>query len=179
MAKVDYKHIFIFSILSMIILYILMITEVNEYMDMISEIQNYKINYFKNLQNKFNLKNIIIFGMLFPLCWIVLYYYIIYKKKTLLEGFLFMSLWTFSWDICLFSCFDKATPYFLLLLYDTFIVAGGSMLISQYIIYNYYDILKNYTILLFIIFLLTMFWFFYECYKYNPDLSNINGIALF
>ena len=75
----------------MSVLYILMITEVNEYMNMISKIQNYKMNCFKNLQNKFNLKNIIIFGLLFPLCWIVIYYYVIYKKKTLLEGFLFVS----------------------------------------------------------------------------------------
>lgn len=42
--KIDYKSVIIFCILSMSILYLLMLTELNEYMDMISEIQGYKVN---------------------------------------------------------------------------------------------------------------------------------------
>jgi len=53
------------------------------------------------------------------------------------------------------------------------------MVISQYILYNYYDILKKYIPLFFIFYILTMVWFFYEIYKYNPDLSNIKGIVKF
>jgi hypothetical protein len=156
-----------------------MLTELFSYLDMLSEIQNYKINCFKNLQNNFNLKNIIIFGLLFPLCMILFYFFIIVPKKSLLTGFIVMVVWCLNWDICLFSCFDKAAPYFLLLLYDFIVVAGGSVLISQYLLYNYYDILKNYTLLIFIIFLFSFYLFCYACYKYNPDLSNIKGVALF
>lgn len=90
-----------------------------------------------------------------------------------------MSLWTFSWDLCLFVLFDKATPHLLLLLYDTFIVAGTNIIISQYIFYNYYNFLKNNLILLFLFFLITFCLFYYSFYKYNPDLSNIKGIVLF
>jgi hypothetical protein len=156
-----------------------MLTELKQYMNMITDIQGYKMNALKDLNNNINLKNLIIFGLMFPLCCIIIYYYIVIPRKSLLEGYLFMSLWTLSWDICLFSCFDKANQYLLLLLYDTFIVGGCSVLFAQYIVYNYYNYIKKYTILIFILWLLSFYLFIYKCYMYNPDLSNIKGVVLF
>jgi len=101
------------------------------------------------------------------------------QKKNIFEGYLFVAFLTIMWDIALFSCFDKAVNHLPVLLYDIFIVGAGGMLISQYIIYNYYDILKKNIPLLFILYLLSMIWFFYSWYKYNPDLSNIKRIVFF
>jgi hypothetical protein len=156
-----------------------MITELNEYGAMISDIQGYKVNFFKNLQNNFSLKNILIFGLLFPMCMIIFYFFIIVPKKSLIFGFLSFVFYCFCWEACLFTLFDKVIPYIYLLLYDCIIVSGGSMFISQYLLYNHYDILKKYTLLIFILFLLSFILFCNACYKYNPDLSNIKGIVLF
>ena len=65
------------------------------------------------------------------------------------------------------------------LLYDTLIVGGGCMALTQYILYHYYDILKRYRPILLVGYLCTMFYFFYTAYKYNPDLSNLKGVVLF
>lgn len=177
--KIDYKHVLVFCLIFMIFQYILLISELNSYMNMVSYIQGYKLNGYKNLENNFTFKNIVIFTLLYILLTFTLYYYIIIPKKSILEGFIFVLILYISWDICLFSLFDKAVKYCPLLLYDIFVVGGLCMVISQYILYNYYDILKKYIPLLFIFYILTMLWFFYEVYKYNPDLSNIKGVVLF
>ena len=177
--KIDYKHVLVFILIFMIFQYILIISELNSYLNMVSNIQGYKFNWYKNLENNFTFKNINLFTTGYILFVYFCYYYIIFPKKSILEGFIFISFITALWDICLFSLFDKAVKYYPLLLYDTFIVGGLCMVISQYILYNYYDILKKYIPLLFIFYILTMAWFFYEVYKYNPDLSNIKGVVLF
>ena len=177
--KIDYKHVVVFILIFMIFQYILIISELNSYLNMVSNIQGYKFNWYKNLENNFTFKNINLFTTGYILFVYFCYYYIIFPKKSILEGFIFISFITALWDICLFSLFDKALKYYPLLLYDTFIVGGLCMVISQYILYNYYDILKKYIPLLFIFYILTMAWFFYEVYKYNPDLSNIKGVVLF
>ena len=178
--KIDYKKFLIFGLLFMIFEYLLMIIEIRPYANMLSKIQKYKINFFKNDKNEFILKNIFIYSFLYLFLYtFVIYYYIIEPNKNLLEGFIFGSFLCAIGDIFLFSCFDKAVYHYDILLYDIFVVGGFCVLISQYLFTNYYYILKNYIPLLFIIYLITMIWFFYECYKYNPDLSNINGIVLF
>ena len=177
--KIGYKHFLVFTLIYMIIQYILLISELNDYMDMVSDIQGYKLNGYKNLDNKFTFKNISVFTTGYIVLTFILYYYIIMPKKSIIEGFIFASFLYLMWDSCLFSLFDKALKYYPLLLYDTFIVGGLCMVISQYILYNYYDILKKYIPLLVIFYILTMVWFFYEVYKYNPDLSNIKGVVLF
>lgn len=177
--KIDYKHVLVFVLIFMILQYILLISELNDYMDMVSDIQGYKLNGYKNLDNKFTFKNISIFTIGYILFVYFCYYYIILPKKTILEGFIFISCITALWDTCLFSLFDKAVKYYPLLLYDIFVVAGMCMVISQYILYNYYHVLKKYIPLLIVFYILTMVWFFYEIYKYNPDLSNIKCFAVF
>ena len=69
--------------------------------------------------------------------------------------------------------------YYKVLLFDIFIVGGFSIILTKYLLDNFYDILKKYIPLLFIFYLLTMIMFYYESYKYNPDLSNIKGVVLF
>jgi hypothetical protein len=97
--------------------------------------------------------------------------------KSIIEGYIYYLFCSAFWDGALFSLFDKAVPHLPVILYDILIVGAGGMAISQYILYNYYNILKNYIPLLFILYLLTMMWFFYVSYKYNPDLSNIKGFV--
>lgn len=177
--KINYKHALVFLFIFMIFQYILLISELNYYLDMVSNIQGYKINGFKNLDNNFTFKNSIIFTIGYVVVICILYYYIIFPKKSILEGFIFVLILYLVWDLCLFSLFDKAVHYYPILLYDAFIVGGLCMVISQYILYNYYDIFKKYIPLLFIFYILTMTWCFYEVYKYNPDLSNIKSIVLF
>jgi hypothetical protein len=177
--KIDYKHFICFFLVFMICQYLLVISEWNYYLDMITNIQGYKFNCYKNLDSKFTLKNLILWSFGYFFLTIFIYYYIIFPKKTCIEGFIFMAIMYVLWDLCLFSLFDKAVKHLPVLLYDIFVVGGVCMVISQYIVYNYYDILKNYIPLLFIFYLITMIWFFYEPYKYNPDLSNIKGVVLF
>jgi hypothetical protein len=165
----------------MILQYIFLITEWNEYSNMISDIQGYKYNFYKNLENNFNFKNIIIFifGYILFVYGIYYYYYTIFSKKSLFEGFKFIVVLYLLWDVCLFTMFDKGVKYYPLLFYDVFVVGGVCMFISQVILQNYFDILQKYIPLLVILYFSTMIWFFYENYKYNPDLSNVKGIVLF
>jgi hypothetical protein len=147
---------------------------------MITEIQGYKFNFYKNEKNAFTLKNIVIYIFLYIPSLYFLYYYIIRPHKSILEGFIFVS---FIYMVCdfggMFSLFDKAVHHLPALLYDTLIVGGGCMALTQYMLYHYYDILKRYRPILLIGYFCTMFYFFYAAYKYNPDLSNLKGVVLF
>jgi len=174
-----YNKFIVFFLIFMIMVYIIAIPELYSYFNMISKIQEYKFNAFKNLNNNFTLKTIIGYGLGPIILIYFLYYYIIKEHKSILEGFLFISFIYIMWDIGIFICFDKAIPYLPVLCYDIFMVGGLSMVISQYLIYNYYNTLKKYIWLLFILYIITMLLFFYVCYRYNPDLSNIKGIVLF
>jgi hypothetical protein len=179
MIKIDYTHILAFLLLFMSIEYVLLITELNYYLDMTSDIQGYKFNFYKNLENNLTLKNIINLTVLYLVFTFALYYYIIQNKKSIIYGFIFATLLALMWDACLFFMFDRATKYLPLLLYDSFVVVGVCAIISQYLLYNYYPVLKKYIGFLIVLYSATMVWFLYECYKYNPDLSNIKGIVLF
>ena len=177
--KIDYNHLLTFVLLFMTTQYVFMSIEWKYYLDMLSDIQRYKFNFYKNEKNEFILKNIIIYIFIYFLLSIILYYYIIKSNKSLFEGFFFIILVYTAWDLALFSCFDKGVYYWPIQLFDIFITGGLSIIITKYILNNFYDTLKKYIPLLFIFYLITMFWFFYECYKYNPDLSNIKDIVLF
>ena len=173
------NNFLLFLFIFMSIEYLLYIIELVPYENMISHIQGYKFNFYKNLDNNFTFKNIIIYTFVYILLIYIIYYYIILYNKSLLEGFIFICILYSGWDICLFSCFDKGTKYWSLLLYDVFIVGGLCMLISQYLYKKYYNILNKYIYILFSLYLLTLFMFLYEMYRYNPNLSNIKGYVLF
>jgi hypothetical protein len=178
--KIDYKHFFVFLFIFVTIQYLMVTTEFEYYYNVTSDIQGYKFNFYKNLENNFTLKSILLYIFGYIVITFFMYYYLISPiKKGYIEGFIFTSMLCAFWDACVLFCFDKGTKHLPVLLFDIFIVGGIGMIISQYIFYNYYNILKNYIPLLFILYILSMLLFFYECYKYNPDLSNIKGIVLF
>ena len=175
----NHLHFICFLMIFMILQYVLLISEWNYYLNMVSDIQGYKFNFYMNSKNEFMLKNIIIYSFLYILVTYFIYFYIIQPNKSYLEGFIFISILFGICDIgVLFSLFEKATYHLPILLYDTFIVGGLCTILSQYIFYNYYNILKKYISLLLIIYILLMLRFFYECYKYNPNI-NIKSIVLF
>lgn len=153
----------------MIIQYILLITEWNYYLNMISDIQGYKFNFYKNEKNEFIIKLIVTFFIGYIILLLFIFYYIDVFNINF-KNFWFIVFIYFLWDSAFFLMFDKGVYHWPVLLFDMFVVGGFCIVITQYIINNYYNILKNYTPLLFIIYLLTMLLFFYECYKYNPDL---------
>jgi peptidoglycan/LPS O-acetylase OafA/YrhL len=146
---------------------------------MISDIQGYRFNFYKNKKNEFIFKNLIIFSIIYFLLSCIFYYYLVTIKKSYIESFFIVSFIYSFWDVCLFSMFDKGVNHWPVQLFDIFVVGGFAIILTQYIFYNYYDILKDYLLLLFIFYLLTMLLFFYRCYTYNPDLSNIKRYIFF
>lgn len=157
---------------------LLVISEANPYLNMVSDIQGYKFNMFKNLNNKFSFRFILVFCFIYLFFLYITYYFIIKEHKSLLEGFLFVSCIYFVADFNILLLFDRAVTHLPILFYDIFIVGGLCMVTTQYLIYNYYNILKNYIWLLFILFILAILLGIIVSYQYNPDLSNIKGVAL-
>lgn len=176
---IDYQYFLCFFLLFMSIQIILCISELNPYLNMISDIQGYKTNMFKNNNNQFTFRWIFIFTIFSFVSLLFIYYYIIYPRNSLLQGFIFVSILFAFWDINYLVSFDKGVKHFPVILYDIFVVGGLSMVISQYILYNYYYIIKNYIFLLFILYALIQLFGCYIGYTYNPDLSNIKGFVLF
>jgi len=174
-----YENFFVFILLFLTITYILLITEWDQYSNMISEMQGFKKNYFKNKENNFSTKFFVVFTLVYIIFAAFLYYFVIIQKKSLVYGFTIIVFLAFIWDLALFTMFDFSPVYLITLLYDMFIVCGCVMLLSHYLYNNYYNVLKKFLPLLFVTYFLSMGWFFYKCYLYNPDLSNIKGLAIF
>ena len=174
----DFKKFFIFLFIFMIIQHILLIAEWDYYLDVFSDIQGYRFNFYKNEKNEFVLHRTILMTLGYVLLVLIfIYKSIIEDKKNILNGFIYIIAIYCVWDFCLYFYFDKGVNHLPVLLFDIFVVGGVCMALSQYIIYNYYDILKNYTSLLFVLYLITMILFLYRCYTYNPDLSNIKRVV--
>lgn len=152
----------------MIIQYILCISELDTYGDMISDIQGYKFNIFKNEKNEFTIKQLIAYTFGYAILGIFFYYYMIISKKSYIEQFIFASILYILWDAALFLLFDKAVPWFPVLAYDTFVVGGVGLTLASYIVNTYYSTLKNYSFTLSILYLTSMAAFLRTCYLYNP-----------
>ena len=56
--KISFYNFFIFNCVYLTIANLLSITEIDKYADMISDIQGYKLNFYKNDKNKFMFKHI-------------------------------------------------------------------------------------------------------------------------
>ena len=165
-----------FMLIFMIIQHILLITEWKYYLDMISHIQGEKFNFFKN--ERFTITIVFIFTIGYiTLLLIMMYYTDVFTIN--LKSLIFILVLYGFWDLAYYVMFDKAEKFSLVLLYDILVVGGVCLLLTQYIFNNYYNILKNYTFVLVIFYFTTMVLFFYEFYKYNPDLSNIKKYVLF
>ena len=164
--QIDCNHVSVFVCVFLILQYSLYNSELNTYSDMLSDIQSNKVNY-----NTYHFLFVITFGYI--IVGLFLYRYIIFPKKTYIEGFIFISIAYLFWEMAIYLSFDKAPKYISVLLYDTFVVGGIGMLAAMFIFNNYYSILKSYIVPLCILTIASMAWFQYQCYKYNPDLSKL------
>jgi hypothetical protein len=171
------KKLVIFILLFMIFHYILLITECKYYLNMCSDIQSYKYNWFKSKDNKLRLIPLIIFSLSYPM-FLFMFSKLLGEKlfNINLHSFLFVVLLCVMWDFAYYIMFDKALKHLPILLYDIFIVGGLCLVLTQFIFNKYYKILEKNIPMLVLLYFVTMFLFLYVCYKYNPDISNINGI---
>jgi len=171
------KKLIIFILLFMIFQYILLITEWKYYLNMCSDIQGYKYNFFKSKDNKLRL--IPIFLLTIGAFFMLFIFHPFLGEKLFninLYSFLFIVFIYVMWDFAYYIMFDKALKHLPLILYDIFIVGGLCLVLTQFIFSKYYKILEKNIPILVLLYFVTMFLFLYVCYKYNPDLSNINGI---
>ena len=161
----------------MVFQYILVITEWKPYLDMCSDIQDYKYNWFKSQDNKLKLIPLIIFSLGY-FTMVICFSYFLGEKlyKINLYSFLFIIFVYAFWDFAYYVMFDKALKHLPVILYDIFIVGGLCLILTQFIFNKFYKILEKNIPILVLFYFGTMFLFFYVCYKYNPDVSNITGI---
>ena len=161
----------------MIFEYILLITEWKPYLDMYSDIQGYKYNFFKSQDNKLRLIPLIIFSINYPM-WLFILSRLLGEKlyKINLVSFLFIVLLYGMWDFAYYIMFDKALKHLPVILYDIFIVGGLCLVLTQFIFNKFYKILEKNIPILGLLYVTSMFSFLYVCYKYNPEISNITGI---
>jgi hypothetical protein len=171
------KKLLIFVLLFMIFEYIFLITEWKYYLNMCSDIQGYKYNFFKSQDKKLRLIPLIIFSLGY-MGFLLTIYKIIGDKlfKINFVSFLIIIFLCAMWDFGYYIMFDKALKHLPVLLYDIFIVGGLCLVLTQFIFNKYYKILEKNIPILGLLYVTAMFTFLYACYKYNPDLSNINGI---
>ena len=161
----------------MIFQYILLITEWKYYLDIYSDIQGYKYNWFKSKDNKLRLIQVLTF-ILGYITMLFMFNKILGEKifNINLVSLLLIISWYSFWDLGYYLMFDKALKHLPVILYDIFIVGGLCLVLTQFIFNKYYKILEKNIPMVVLLYFVTMFLFFYVCYKYNPDISNINGI---
>ena len=171
------KKFIIFFLLFMVFQYILLITEWKYYLNIYSDIQGYKYNWFKSQDNKLKLNSSLIMTIGYFLTIFGFSKFLGEKLyKVNLFSFLFIiCIWT-TWDFAYYTMFERATKYLPVLLYDIFIVGGLCLVLTQFIFNKFYKILEKNIPMLVLLYFVTMFLFLYVCYKYNPDISNITGI---
>jgi len=171
------KKFIIFFLVFIVFQYILLITEWKPYLDMYSDIQGYKHNFFKSQYNKLKLNSLIIMTMGYP-CYLFTIYKIIGEKLFSINiiSFLIVILTYFMWDVAYYSMLENATSHYLVLLYDVFIVGGLCLILTQFIFNKFYKILEKNIPILCLLYVTAMFSFLYVSFKYNPDISNITGI---
>jgi len=157
--------------------YILMIIEWKYYLDIYTDLQGYKYNWFKSEDNKLKLNSSLImtFGFLLTIIGFSVFLGEKLYKVNLVSFLFIICIWT-TWDFAYYIAFEKATKHLPIFLYDIFIVGGLCLVLTQFIFNKYYKILEKNIPILILFYFGTMFLFFYVCYKYNPDVSNITGI---
>lgn len=154
-----------------------MITELKYYLNMYSDVQGYKYNWFKSQNNKLNIIPLFIFSFAY-LTMVLGFEKILgddlYKtcSRSIILIFFIYGCWSFAY----FSMFEKSVKHLPVMLYDIFVNGILCLVLTQFIFNKYYKILEKNIPILVLLYFGTMFLFFYACYIYNPDLSNINGI---
>jgi hypothetical protein len=172
------KKLIIFILLFMIFQYILATTEVTPYLNMCSDIQGYKYNWFKSQDNKLRLVPLLIYSLSYPTTMVFIFSKFLREKlfNINLHSFLFIVFIYWMWDFAYYIMFDKALKHLPVILYDIFIVGGLCLILTQFVFNKFYKILEKNIPILVLLFFGTMFLFFYTCYRYNPDVSNITGV---
>jgi hypothetical protein len=162
----------------MVFQYMLATTEVKPYLNMCSDIQGYKYNWFKSQDNKLRLVPLLIYSLSYPTTMVFIFSKFLGEKlfNINLHSFLFIVFIYAAWDFAYYVMFDKAQKHLPIILYDVFISGGLCLVLTQFIFNKYYKILEKNIPILVLLYFVTMILFFYVCYRYNPDLSNINGI---
>jgi hypothetical protein len=162
----------------MVFQYILLISEWIPYLNMYSDIQGYKYNFFKSKDNKLRLIPLLIHSFFYLIFLFILSRFLGEKIfKINLYSFLFIVFIYVMWDFAYYIMFDKALKHLPVLLYDIFVVGGLCLVLTQFIFNKFYKILEKNIPILVLLYFINMFLFLYVCYKYNPDVSNINGIS--
>jgi hypothetical protein len=167
--KINYERLIVFILLFMITQYILLWVETKPYLDMASEIQGYKFNFYKNEKNEISLKQPLVHTIVYLALVLFFYLYFKFDEISYIDAFIIIVTYYTLWDSCLYIMFDKGVYHWKVLLYDIFVVGGGGIVLTKYIINNYYKFMN--IPLLFIIYLITMINFLYKLYKYNPDIK--------
>ena len=160
----------------MIFEYIFLAIEWKPYLDMYTDLQGYKYNWFKT-DNKLDLIRTLIFSWGYFLFVWVFGLILGNKLYTLNISSILLILWLWvTWSFAYFIMLKRGSKHLPILLVDILLTGVACLLLTQFIFNKYYKILEKNIPILGLISIITMFLFFYTCYKYNPDLSNINGI---
>lgn len=170
------KKLLIFTLLFMVFEYIFLAIEWKPYLDMYTDLQGYKYNWFKTA-GKLDLIRTLIFSWgYFLFVWV---FGLILGNKLYTPNIssilLVIWLWV-TWSFAYFIMLKRGSKHLPILLVDILLTGIACLLLTQFIFNKYYKILEKNITILSLLSIITMFLFFYVCYKYNPDLSNINGI---
>ena len=156
--------------------YIFLAIEWKPYLDMYTDLQGYKYNWFKT-ENKLDLLRTLTFSWgYFIFMWIngiILgdKLYTPNKSSILLIIWLWVT-WTFAYYVML----KRGLKHLPILMVDTLLTGVTCLLLTQFVFNKFYKILEKNIPILGLLYFVTMFLFLYVSYKYNPDISNITGI---
>lgn len=170
------KKLLIFVLLFMIFEYIFLAIEWKPYLDMYTDLQGYKYNWFKT-DNKLDLIRTLIFSWGYFLFVWVFGLILGNKLYTLNISSILLIVWLWvTWSFAYFIMLKRGSKHLPILLVDILLTGVACLLLTQFIFNKFYKILEKNIPILVLLYFVTMILFFYVCYRYNPDLSNINGI---
>ena len=170
------KKLLIFVLLFMVFEYIFLAIEWKPYLDMYTDLEGYKYNWFKT-ENKLDLLRTINFSWgYFIFMWVI---GIILGDKlyTPNKSSILLIIWLWvTWSFAYFIMLKRGLKHLPILLVDILFTGVACLLLTQFVFNKFYKILEKNIPILILCYFLTMFLFFYVSYRYNPDLSNINVI---
>ena len=159
-------EIIVFALVALTIQYLLCISEWDSYSDMVSDIQGYRYNFYKDVNNNFSLKDTIILTLGYIGFVLIFYYYIIFDKRSYLEAYIFGLIISLLWDGAILTMFVKAENHIPILAYDACIVGAGGLVLATYLFNNFYEILLANIFPLIIAYYASMGWFLHTAYLY-------------
>ena len=165
----NWIRISIFSLVFISLQYIILITEVDLYNDVATDIQGYRFNFYKNKEGQFTPIRLLIYIFGYIVVALFLYKYSIIPNMSYTESFIFISFLYSLWDFAFIQTFDKALNHLPILFYDILVVGGVGMVTAMYIFNNFYFTLKSYLPVLVLFYFSTMGAFLYKSWEYNKN----------